>query len=175
MRLLPAVCAILVIPLCLFTSCMTDRVVITAVSPEGGSVELVLPLPENKGTTEVTGGQSIVFPTATGEIVVTRTEHKKGAVIAESASQKKGATIFYSCAGISAFLSLLFVWFKHFKLAMLCGVAVGMFTGLGVTIGRFPEIYAYGAAGLGVLLLAFIGWKLWEDYKDDGRFNLSNI
>lgn len=168
-------CVLSVITLFVIAACYTDRLVITSEDESGSKVEISLPIPSDTAASEVSGSQDITFPTPTGEIRVIRTEAKKGSVIPESKSQSSGAKMFYYCAGLSGFMALAFIWFKHFKLAMLCGVAVGMFTGLGVTIGRFPEIYAYGAAGLGVLLLAFIGWKLWEDYKDDGRLNLSNI
>ena len=123
-----------------------------------------------------TGGgethQDITFPPDdSGPVSISYTSTAKGTVVAESASQRQGAMVFYALAAIAGIAAIVLIAFRHFKLAMLGGVATVGFTALGVTVGMYPQVYAY-LAGMAILtFVLYFGYFLWQDYKDDGFIN----
>lgn len=74
--------------------------------------------------------------------------------------------IFYGCAAVLGLLSLGFIWFKHFKLAGLSAIGAGAVVLAGNVVVNYSQQLAYATAIGGVGVLGFLGWKLWEDYKE---------
>jgi hypothetical protein len=123
-----------------------------------------------------TGGgethQDITFPPDdSGPVSISYTSTAKGTVVAESKSQKDGATLFYALAGLAGIAMVLLMALHHFKLSMLAGFATVGFVSLGVTIGMYPKLYANLAAGGIAVFVLYFGFCLWQDYKDDGFIN----
>lgn len=158
-----------------FTACATRTVEYKSVSSDGDKVTLTVPIQRAGGDTKESVVTSMAFPSDGSPVIVSVENTSNGPAAIETKSQERGAVMFYCLAAAAGLAALAFIWFKHFKLAMLAGIAVAGFTTLGVTIGMFPQIYAYAAAITGGILLLYIGVMLWRDYKDDGLINLSLV
>jgi len=78
-----------------------------------------------------------------------------------------GEWVFFGSSAILIFLGIgLISVGKHFKLGSLAFVGAAACTGIAVTIDQFAWVWAYVTGGGIVLLLAFVGYNLWSDWKN---------
>lgn len=160
--------------LCLSSVILLGCHVVPVVKYKAEEKIITIPIVQPSETGGGETAQTIVFPAdVTKDISISYNTKNKGTVIAESASQKQGALIFYFIAGIAGIIAICLIAFKHFKLASLAAFAAVGFTTLGVTLGRYPQVYAYLAGMVIITFVFYIGYFLWQDYKDDGLINLS--